>query len=76
MSLLELLAILEKELGRPIEHSFADWRPGDQRVFISDVSKAKRDFGWSPTTNTETGVQRLLEWARANEKLITEIGLI
>ena len=28
--------------GRPVEHSFADWRPGDQRVFVADVRRAER----------------------------------
>ena len=41
MSLLELLALLESELGRPIGHSFSEWRPGDQRVYVSDVRKAR-----------------------------------
>ena len=36
-SLLELLAILEKGLDRKISVSYADWRPADQRVYISGI---------------------------------------
>src|SRR6266849_5708130 len=34
LSLLELLELLERRLGKRIPVSFADWRPGDQRVCI------------------------------------------
>jgi len=39
LSLLELLAILEKGLGRTIHVSYADWRPANQRVYISGIQK-------------------------------------
>src|SRR5437764_6219867 len=40
LSLLELVAALERALGRRLAPSFADWRPGDQRVFVADIRKA------------------------------------
>ncbi|HLD34453.1 MAG TPA: NAD-dependent epimerase/dehydratase family protein, partial [Patescibacteria group bacterium] len=55
MSLLELLAFLEKFTGRKIETAFSDWRPGDQPVFVCDIAKAKTDFGWEPTVSVEEG---------------------
>ena len=61
--------LLEKELGQPIPVSRQAWRPGDQRVFIADVSKAKRDFGWVPKINVETGIRKLFDWVRANQDL-------
>ncbi|MGQ9631407.1 MAG: NAD-dependent epimerase/dehydratase family protein [bacterium] len=45
MSLLELISYLEEFFGKKIKYSFSDWRPGDQLVFICDISKAKKDFG-------------------------------
>ena len=39
LSLRELVAMLGRELGRPLEPAFADWRPGDQRVFVADVAR-------------------------------------
>lgn len=54
-----LAAALGGELHPP---TFADWRLGDQRVFIADVAKAKRDFGWSPTTSPTEGLRALVEW--------------
>jgi CDP-paratose 2-epimerase len=40
----------------------ADWRPGDQPIFVSDNSKALRDFGWRPKVGIEEGFKRLWEW--------------
>ncbi len=69
MSLLELVAILERLSGRKIKTSFGPWRPGDQRVFIADVSRAEASFGWRPTINREKGVKLLYEWVDANRSL-------
>ena len=76
MSLLELIDLLENNLGRKIVHSFDGWRPGDQKVFVSDVRKAKRDFGWEPTTNIEKGVKKLFDWAMENKDLISRLGIV
>jgi CDP-paratose 2-epimerase len=71
MSLLELLAHLEAHFGRRPQVSFDDWRPGDQLVYVSDVRKAERDFGWRPATGVREGLARLLAWLGANEHVFT-----
>ena len=50
---------------------YADWRPGDQRVFVADIRKAGRLLGWSPKVATADGVARLLAWIRENRGLFT-----
>lgn len=72
LSLLELVALLEKELGRKLNPTFGDWRPGDQRIYISGVKAAGRDIGWQPTTSPAVGVRKLLEWVRANQDLFKQ----
>lgn len=57
---------LEKLLGGTIEVARGDWRPGDQKVFYADISKAKRELGWEPKINVEEGVNMLFEWVKAN----------
>ena len=61
--------MLEKELGREIPVAREGWRPGDQRVFISDIGKAYRDFGWKPKIGVNKGVRTLIDWVRANQEL-------
>lgn len=69
MSLLELLAFLEGELGRKISLLWEDWRPGDQPVFVSNLSKAKRLMGWQPSITVNDGLKRLYQWVDSNRKL-------
>ncbi len=76
MSLLELLGYLEDLLGRKIPVEYSDWRPGDQRVYVSNNAKAKRDFGWIPQTSPEEGVKRLFEWIKERESLFQSAGVI
>ncbi|HEX2188950.1 MAG TPA: GDP-mannose 4,6-dehydratase [Longimicrobiaceae bacterium] len=42
----------------------ADWRPGDQRVYVSDTAKAERALGWRQTVGWEEGLERLVAWLR------------
>jgi CDP-paratose 2-epimerase len=63
--------LLAELAGRPIEVALRDWRPGDQRVYISDVSKAGRDFGWAPSVNVREGIRRLFDWVSDNPSLFT-----
>jgi len=67
ISLLELLDLL-KSFGLKPEYTFDDWRPADQKVYISDVKKAT-EFGWEPKIPPEEGVKKLLEWVKQNKRL-------
>ncbi len=61
--------LLEKLLGRKIEVDRSDWRPGDQRVFYADFSKARKELGWSPKIDLKTGIERLFNWVKENQDL-------
>jgi CDP-paratose 2-epimerase len=69
LSLLDLIAFLEKHLGKNLDYSFSDWRPGDQRVFICDISRAKKELDWHPKVNPETGIEKLCDWVKENQGL-------
>jgi CDP-paratose 2-epimerase len=72
LSLLELIAQLESYFGRRMHYRFGDWRPGDQLVYVSDVSKARADFGWSPRTAAVAGVTQLVGWLEENRVLVSQ----
>jgi CDP-paratose 2-epimerase len=65
----ELGPMLGALLGRKIEVSYADWRPGDQRIFVADIRKAEQELGWRPRVGKAEGVRRLVEWVVANRSL-------
>lgn len=67
ISLIELLDLL-KNFGLNPKHKFNDWRPADQKVYISNVNKA-REFGWYPKIKPEEGIKKLLEWIKENKSL-------
>ncbi len=65
----EVQPILESLAGRKIETRYAEWRPGDQKVYISDTRKAETELGWRPTVAPRDGIERLWEWVRGNAHL-------
>lgn len=64
-SVVEVLEIIKRDFPK-LSWKFEDWRAGDQRVYISDVSKAEKDFGWKPKTGSSDGIAKLIAWAREN----------
>jgi hypothetical protein len=36
----------------------------DQRVFVSDISKASKLIGWQPEVSSREGVTRMFEWVQ------------
>jgi CDP-paratose 2-epimerase len=74
LSLLELLDLLKDYSGRPLEHDFDDWRPGDQRVFVADVRRAREELGWRPRVAPAEGVRRLYDWVVQNRGLFDSSG--
>jgi CDP-paratose 2-epimerase len=62
VSLLELLDVIEEKTGIEPEVSFDDWREKDQRVYFTDVSRAREELSWDPRIDVEEGVERFLDW--------------
>lgn len=60
---------LEAMLGKSMNPARGDWRPGDQRVFYADVSKAKLELGWEPRISVDEGVKMLFDWVVTNKVL-------
>lgn len=61
--------ILEKLFNRKLNPKFSGWRPGDQPIYISDIRKAKKDFGWEPKMSVEMGIKKLYDWVSSNKEL-------
>jgi CDP-paratose 2-epimerase len=39
---------------------FDEFRPGDQKIYVSDIRKAQTHLGWIPSVNIEEGLKRLI----------------
>jgi CDP-paratose 2-epimerase len=66
LSLLDLLDLIERRLGRKVPVKWDDWRPGDQQVYISDIRKLDRLRGWKPEISVGAGITQLIDWVAQN----------
>ena len=73
LSLLSLIAMLEKRLGKNIPVKFEPPRQGDQKVYVSDIRKAERELGWRPKVGVEEGIERMVQWVEENLDLVKEV---
>ena len=69
VSLLQLLDEMRLVTGRDVELRFEDWRPGDQRWYVSNAHKARSELGLPRPRSWRDGVARLANW------LATDRGL-
>ena len=58
--------MLEQLSGRTLDVRYGKWRPGDQKVYVSDIRKAERELGWKPEVGPKEGLARLWKWAQEN----------
>lgn len=69
MSVRDVLEFINRKQNRKVPFNCADWRPGDQRVYVSNISKAKAEFGWEPKICSRQGLDLLYDWVTANTEL-------
>lgn len=67
LSLNELLDFLQTYFKKEIKPVKDEWRPGDQKVYVSSISNIKKDLGWEPTISVEQGVEILSHWVSAHK---------
>lgn len=68
ISLSEMIACLEKTLGIKAKIRQLPLQPGDVKLTYADISKARRLFGYAPSTDFETGIENFVEWFLARKK--------
>ena len=65
VELRELIALLERELGREALIDRRPLQPGDVPQTFADISKARALLGYDPQTPIEEGIRRFVEWFKA-----------
>jgi len=71
VSLLEVLDFIEEYTGVHVSYRFAAPRPGDQRVYISDIRRAGCQLGWTPRIGWRRGLSGLHDWLAANHRQLS-----
>lgn len=67
ISLLELCELLN------IKPIFQGWRPADQKVYYSNISKSNKLLNWKPKITPKEGVKRLLEWWENHPEILKQV---
>ncbi len=71
---IELTHLLLDLLGKPrslIKH--VQDRPGHDRRYAIDCSKAERELGWSPAVKFEDGLRETIAWYQANQEWVKNV---
>jgi CDP-paratose 2-epimerase len=68
ISLLQLLDWLDQNSPGAVSRAFSEWRPGDQPVYISDITQAQRMLGWNPRVTVGEGLDKLWKWIGAHRE--------
>ena len=63
--LLEAIDTIYEIAGKKPNLVFGDPRPGDQQRTSADVTKAKRDFDYHPSTSFKDGIRAQFEWQKS-----------
>ena len=69
LSLIELMDLLQELTDKKSPILFDKWRPSDQKVYISDIRKAKKELNWEPKISPKTGIGNIVEWIEDNMHL-------
>ena len=61
----DLIAAIEKALGKKAKINRLPEQPGDMPLTCADISKARKLLGYNPKTKFQDGLQRFVHWFRA-----------
>ena len=67
--LTHVVAILERELGRPAVKEMLPMQPGDVTETFADVAELMRDTGFRPQTSIEDGLRDFVAWYRGYHRI-------
>ncbi len=68
-SLLYMIEVLERALGREAEKIMAPMQPGDVKDTYADIDAISRDLGYRPTTPIDVGIPKFIAWYKDHHGL-------
>jgi UDP-glucose 4-epimerase len=69
VTLLDLVAALNRQLGTNLTPKHGPERAGDIRHSRADISRARRDLGYEPSVSFDDGLKETLRWYRESNAL-------
>jgi len=60
--LMDIIDLIEKELGKKAEVNFLPMQPGDVPESFADITKTEKMLHFKPTTNVDVGIKKFIDW--------------
>jgi CDP-paratose 2-epimerase len=73
LSIRELMHLIGDLTGHELSFEYGPWRPGDQKVYISDIGRVEAELGWYPRIGPRCAVEKILTWAQENTNVLSAI---
>ena len=75
VSILETVHLLEKQMTHKFDVKYSDWRPGDQRIYVSDIRATCEAFQWKPQIDPGRGVVPLIQWIQRHRDQLSALNI-
>ena len=61
-NLMDMISLIEKELGRKAKIDFKGMQPGDVKESFADIDYSIEKLGFSPKTSISLGIPKFIFW--------------
>jgi len=72
-SILDIIELIEKTTGKKLHYEMEQARAGDQRFYVTDFEKLRRDTGWHPRVNVRQTLESMYHWWKRNRALFPSV---
>ena len=71
ISVIQAIDKISRHTNKEVKIHYDNPREGDQKIYISDNSKATKVFGWKPQFTIEKGFRNMIEWIHRNKEIFS-----
>ncbi|TAH18890.1 MAG: SDR family NAD(P)-dependent oxidoreductase [Cytophagales bacterium] len=75
-SLLDLIALIEKNVGKKAKIIYEPFDKSDMKATWANIDKAINVLGWQPTVSLEEGIERCVKWYLNNKSWVANINIV
>lgn len=68
IELTRFIEAIESSLGKKAERNMLPMQPGDVPITFADINDLEKEYGFSPKTSIEEGIEHFIEWYKDYKK--------
>ncbi len=73
-NLMDMIGLIEKEMGREAEKEMLPMQPGDVPETYADIERARKKLGYEPGTSISEGVPAFVSWYKKHSDLTSLVA--